>query len=193
MLRLGRGVTGKHYAAQGNILVGKETVEAIARAYEETDGDLATRLLSAPDAGQEVAGTCGKAVGGVARRAGGWGLRRGQRQGSGSTHGDRPEPIRELLRIRDLHTLYFGETAPDDVIAVDGDVSAEVADVLLRAGYLEGTDAEDEVLFDALSAYIRAENFEEREQRRGYVDRAVLEYLKGQRSPGGLARALPLL
>jgi len=60
VLRLGRGVTGKHYAAQGNILVGKETVEAMARAYEETDGDLATRLLSAPDAGQEVAGTCGE-------------------------------------------------------------------------------------------------------------------------------------
>jgi uncharacterized Ntn-hydrolase superfamily protein len=64
---------------------------------------------------------------------------------------------------------------------VDGDVRAEVADALLRAGYLEGTDAEDEVLFDALSAYIRTENFEEREQRRGYVDQAVLEYLKGQR------------
>jgi hypothetical protein len=58
---------------------------------------------------------------------------------------------------------------------------AEVADVLLRAGYPEGTDAEDEVLFAALSAYIRTENFEEREQRRGYVARAVLEYLKGQR------------
>jgi len=56
VLRLGRGVTGKHYAAQGNILVGKETVEAIARAYEETDGDLATRLLSVLDAGQEVGG-----------------------------------------------------------------------------------------------------------------------------------------
>jgi uncharacterized Ntn-hydrolase superfamily protein len=64
---------------------------------------------------------------------------------------------------------------------VDGDVRAEVADALLRAGYLEGMDAEDEVLFDALSAYIRTENFEEREQRRGYVDQAVLEYLKGQR------------
>jgi hypothetical protein len=31
-------------------------------------------------------------------------------------------------------------------------VRAEVADMLLRAGYLEGTDAEDEVLFDALTA-----------------------------------------
>jgi uncharacterized Ntn-hydrolase superfamily protein len=51
------GVTGEHYAAQGNILVGKETVGAIASAYEETDGDLATRLLGAP--GRERAETRG--------------------------------------------------------------------------------------------------------------------------------------
>ncbi len=45
-------MTGEHYAAQGNILVGGETVEAMARTYEESQGDLATRLLSALDAGQ---------------------------------------------------------------------------------------------------------------------------------------------
>ena len=45
---------------------------------------------------------------------------------------------------------------------------------------LSGQDAEDDDLFDALSAYIRTENFEEREQRRGHLDRAVLEYMKGQ-------------
>ena len=50
------GITGEHYAAQGNILVGKETVEAMARAYEETDGDFAARLLSALDAGQGAGG-----------------------------------------------------------------------------------------------------------------------------------------
>ena len=31
-----------------------------------------------------------------------------------------------------------------------------------------------------LSAYIRTENFEEREQQRGYLDLAVLEYMKSQ-------------
>ena len=37
------------------------------------------------------------------------------------------------------------------------------------------------MLFGALSAYIRTENFEEREQRRGHLDKAVLEHLKGRR------------
>ena len=83
-----------------------------------------------------------------------------------------------MIRIRDLHTLYFGETSPDDVIAVDGDVRAEVADALVRAGYLEGTEVGDDDLFGALSAYIRTENFEEREQRRGHLDQAVLDHMK---------------
>jgi uncharacterized Ntn-hydrolase superfamily protein len=176
------GVTGEYYAAQGNILVGKETVEAMATAYEETDGDLATRLLGALDAGQGAGGDSrGKQSAAllVVREGGGYG---GDNDRVVDLRvDDHPEPIRELIRIRDLHTLYFGKTSPDDVIAVDGDVRAEVSDALLRAGYLEEPDVGDDDLFDALSAYIRTENFEEREQRHGYLDRAVLEYLKGLR------------
>jgi uncharacterized Ntn-hydrolase superfamily protein len=176
------GVTGEHYAAQGNILVGKETIEAMASTYEETDGDLATRLLEALDAGQGAGGDSrGKQSAAllVVREGGGYG---GDNDRVIDLRvDDHPEPIRELTRIRDLHTLYFGETSPDDVILVDGDVRAEVADALLRAGYLAGPDVGNDDLFGALSAYIRTENFEEREQRRGYLDRAVLEHLKKKR------------
>jgi len=176
------GVTGEHYAAQGNILVGKETVEAMASAYEETGGDLATRLLGALDAGQVAGGDSRgeqSAALLVVREGGGYG---GDNDRIVDLRvDDHPEPIGELIRIRDLHTLYFGETSPDDVIAVDGDVRAEVAEALLRAGHLEGPDVGDDDLFDALSAYIRTENFEEREQQRGYLDRAVLDYLNRKR------------
>jgi hypothetical protein len=34
------------------------------------------------------------------------------------------------------------------------------------------------LLLVTLSPYIRTENFEEREQQRGYLDLAVLEYMK---------------
>ena len=175
------GVTGEHYAAQGNILVGKETVEAMASAYEETGGDLATRLLGALDAGQGAGGDSrGKQSAAllVVREGGGYG---GDNDRVVDLRvDDHPDPIRELVRIRDLHTLYFGETRPEDVVGVDGDVRRQVADVLRRKGYIDGLDIEDDDLFDALSAYIRTENFEERGQRRGYLDRAVLEYMKGQ-------------
>jgi uncharacterized Ntn-hydrolase superfamily protein len=176
------GVTGEHYAAQGNILVGGETVEAMARAYEETGGDLASRLLSALDAGQEAGGDSrGKQSAAllVVREGGGYG---GDNDRVVDLRvDDHPDPIRELIRIRDLHALYFGETKPEDVVAVDGDVRMEVAEALRRTGYVEEREVEDDALLDALSAYIRTENFEEREQERGYLDRAVLEYMKGQR------------
>jgi uncharacterized Ntn-hydrolase superfamily protein len=45
------GVAGEHYAAQGNILFGREIVGAMARTFEEITGDLAGRLLAALDAG----------------------------------------------------------------------------------------------------------------------------------------------
>jgi uncharacterized Ntn-hydrolase superfamily protein len=175
------GVTGAYYAAQGNILVGRETVEALASIYEEMQGDLATRLLSALDAGQAAGGDSrGKQSAAllVVREGGGYG---GDNDRVVDLRvDDHPDPIRELVRIRDLHTLYFGETRLEDVVAVDGDVRREVADVLRRSGYVDGLEIEDDALFDALSAYIRTENFEEREQERGYLDRAVLWYMKGQ-------------
>jgi uncharacterized Ntn-hydrolase superfamily protein len=175
------GATGEYYAAQGNILVGGEMVEAMARTYEEAGGDLAARLLSALEAGQAAGGDSrGKQSAAllVVREGGGYG---GDNDRVVDLRvDDHPDPLRELVRIRDLHTLYFGETRPEDVVGVDGDVRREVVDVLRRRGYVQEQDIEDDVLFDALSAYIRTENFEEREQRRGYLDRAVLEYMKGQ-------------
>jgi uncharacterized Ntn-hydrolase superfamily protein len=176
------GVTGENYAAQGNILVGRETVEAMAKTFEATAGDFAGRLLAALDAGQAAGGDSrGKQSAALLVVRDGAGYGGDNDRVVDLRVDDHPEPIRELVRIRDLHTLYFGETRPEDVVAVVGDVRREVADVLRRCGYVHGLDIEDDLLFDALSAYIRTENFEEREQRRGYLDRAVLEYMKGQR------------
>ena len=173
------GVTGDHYAAQGNILVGAETVDAMSRAYEETRGDLAARLLSALDAGQAAGGDSrGKQSAAllVVREGGGYG---GDNDRVVDLRvDDHPDPIRELMRIRDLHTLYFGETRAEDVVAVEGEVREEVVYALRRSGYI-GEEAGDDAVLDALSAYLRTENFEEREQRRGYLDLAVLEYMRG--------------
>ncbi|MDQ3303357.1 MAG: DUF1028 domain-containing protein [Actinomycetota bacterium] len=175
------GVTGEHYAAQGNILIGRETVEAMATDYENSRGDFAARLLAALDAGQAAGGDSrGKQSAAllVVREDGGYG---GDNDRVVDLRvDDHPEPIKELFRIRDLHTLYFGETDLEDVVAVDGDVRKGITDALSRAGYIERNDPGNAALLDGLSAYIRTENFEEREQARGYVDRAVLEYMKGR-------------
>ncbi len=175
------GITGERYAALGNILVGRETVEAMARTFEDVPGDLAGRLLAALDAGQRAGGDSrGKQSAAllVVREGGGYG---GDNDRVVDLRvDDHPEPIRELIRLRGLHALYFGETKPDDVVAVDGEVRRDVAASLQRSGYLD-EGADDETLLDALSAFIRTENFEEREQERGYLDRAVLEFMREKR------------
>jgi uncharacterized Ntn-hydrolase superfamily protein len=161
------GLTGEHYAAQGNILVGRETIEAMARTFEDTTGDFAGRLLAALDAGQQAGGDSrGKQSAAllVVRKGGGYG---GDNDRVVDLRvDDHPEPIKELLRLQGLHTLYFGEKRPEDVVAVDGEVREDVAASLERLGYL-GVDADDEALLDALSTFIRTENFEEREQEQG--------------------------
>lgn len=50
------GKTGKHYAAQGNLLTGPEVVDAMAKAFEESGGLLSARLLVALEAGQAAGG-----------------------------------------------------------------------------------------------------------------------------------------
>lgn len=49
-------VSGEHYTAQGNILAGEDVVKAMGKAYEETDGELADKLMAALFAGQEAGG-----------------------------------------------------------------------------------------------------------------------------------------
>ena len=49
-------VSGKYYSCQGNTLVGREVVFAMARAYEETEGSLADRLMAALVAGDCAGG-----------------------------------------------------------------------------------------------------------------------------------------
>ena len=50
------GRAGDGYAAQGNILVSNETVDALAASFEASDGSLAERLLEALAAAQAAGG-----------------------------------------------------------------------------------------------------------------------------------------
>ena len=50
------GTAGRYYACQGNTLTGREVIAAMARAYEETQGSLADRLVAALIAGDCAGG-----------------------------------------------------------------------------------------------------------------------------------------
>jgi uncharacterized Ntn-hydrolase superfamily protein len=47
---------GENYSVQGNMLVGKETIDAMAEAFEASKGHLSSRLLKALEAGQAAGG-----------------------------------------------------------------------------------------------------------------------------------------
>ena len=50
------GKTGENYTCQGNILTGEEVVNDMAKAFEETKGPLAWRLMAALETGEKAGG-----------------------------------------------------------------------------------------------------------------------------------------
>ncbi|WP_174728825.1 DUF1028 domain-containing protein [Mesobacillus harenae] len=175
------GVTGKNFAAQGNILVDEKTVQAMADTFIETEGSLAERLLSALNAGQEAGGDSRgeqSAALLVVKEKGGYG-------GFNDRYidlrvDDHAEPITELIRVFRLQQLYFAPSKPENVAAVEGSLKEELTANLLRLNYLKAELENDEELYKALTAYIHTENFEEREQETGKIDLEVLEFMRKQ-------------
>jgi uncharacterized Ntn-hydrolase superfamily protein len=96
--------TGKNYACQGNLLAGEAVVNEMARAFEDTPGRLAGKLIAALVAGDKAGGDKrGKqsaAIVVVADKTGG-------RGGANDRYldlrvDDHPEPVAELARLLDL-------------------------------------------------------------------------------------------
>ncbi|WP_226676358.1 DUF1028 domain-containing protein [Rossellomorea aquimaris] len=171
------GQTGKHFAAQGNILVDKNTVKAMAETFESTTGSLADRLLHSLDAGQEAGGDSRgmqSAALLVVKESGGYG-------GFNDRYidlrvDDHASPIKELKRIYQLHQLYFKESDAGRVVLLEGDIHNEVERELTRLGYAKDKQS----LYQNLKDYLHTENFEMREQEENYIDLDVLDYMKKQ-------------
>lgn len=173
------GTTGPGYAAQGNILVSAETVDALARTFEVSAGQpLAERLVACLRAAQAAGGDRRgqqSAALLVVRRDGGYG---------GTSDSvvdlrvdDHPRPIDELERLYALHDLLFGETPENDWLEVDGALGAEIRERLDALGY-----GEDD-LGAALSRWAGSENLEERVRGADRIDPVVLDQLRGPARP----------
>ena len=168
------GRTGEGYAAQGNILVSAETVDAIAETFERSTGPLAERLLDCLDAAQAAGGD-----------------RRGQQSAAllvvekdGGYAGlsdevvdlrvdEHARPLEELRRIYVLHQAIFGRTPPMEWLDVDKELAAELQERLARLGF----DSDLELAF---TAWAGRENLEERVDGVERVDPVVLEELRRQ-------------
>lgn len=174
------GVTGDGFAIQGNILTGPQVVEEMRHAFVGSDpqAPLARRLHAALLAGDRAGGD-----------------RRGRQsaallvvapgQGYGGTSDvvadlrvdDHPDPVVELGRLLDLHSLYFDKPDPATLLALTRELADEVAGRLTALGHrpdLGGLDA-------ALADWAGIENLEER-MVPGHIDPLVLAHLR--RLPG---------
>ena len=162
------GRTGPGYAAQGNILVSGETVDALAETFAAGAGrPLAERLLDCLDAAQAAGGDS-----------------RGQQSASllvvekdGGYAGlsdsvvdlrvdDHERPLTEVRRLYGLHQELFGKTPRRDWIPVDEALGAEIRERLTRLGY------------ERLEDWAGVENLEERVEGEDAVDPVVLEALR---------------
>ena len=159
--------TGEGYAAQGNILVGRETVDALAETFETTTGPLGERLIACLAAAQEAGGD-----------------RRGQQSASllvverdaGYANlsdiavdlrvDDHPRPIEELRRLYELHDLLFGSTPREEWLPLEGELGDEVRSRLAQLGY------------DSLDAWAGVANLEDRVAGNDAIDPVVLAVLR---------------
>jgi uncharacterized Ntn-hydrolase superfamily protein len=167
------GSTGPCFAAQGNILVGEETVSALAATFSATEGrPLAARLLECLAAAQEAGGD-----------------RRGQQSAAllvverdGGYAGlsdvlvdlrvdDHERPVVELARLYSMHSLLFGKT--EEWIDVDDALRGELTERLRALGF-------DGALADALAAWAGTENLEERLDGVERVDTVLLAELRAR-------------
>jgi uncharacterized Ntn-hydrolase superfamily protein len=180
------GVTGPNFAAQGNILVGEDTVRALAETFQQAQGSLAHRLVEALAAGQRAGGDSRgqqSAALLVVRAAGGYG---GFNDRMIDLRVDEhPQPIAELARLLDYYELLFLKPLPEDLLPIDATLATELQQLLTRSGDYTGpvTGIFDDATFQALERYGGRENLEERllhdsnDQR---LDRKVIEYMRAQ-------------
>ncbi len=167
------GRTDTGYAAQGNILVSAETVDALAVSFEASAGKpLAERLIDCLAAAQ--------AAGGDSRGQQSASLLVVERDGGYANLSDavvdlrvddHELPIEELRRIYVLHDEIFGKTPRDKWLDVDEALAGELRDRLGRLGY-------DGNLDDALARWAGKENLEDRVEGAEQIDPVVLEALR---------------
>jgi uncharacterized Ntn-hydrolase superfamily protein len=171
------GRTGDGYAAQGNILVSGQTVDALAVTFESNAHlALAERLIECLAAAQ--------AAGGDSRGQQSASLLVVQKDGGYAKLSDtlvdlriddHERPIVELQRLYALHRELFGVTPIEDWLDVDEVLAAELRERLTRLGY-------DGELEQAFPDWAGTENLEERVEGVGRIDPVVLEALRKQSS-----------
>lgn len=173
---------GNGFACQGNLLVGAETVAAMAASFRSSGGALSDRLLAALAAGDAAGGDRrGRQAAAlyVARANSGYG---GMNDVLVDLRvDDHADPVRELGRILQLQHLYFDSSPPHERIRIEGTVLNELQRMMRRNGYWRGEDGSpwDAAAAKALESFITTENLEGRlDLKARTIDAPALAFLR---------------
>jgi uncharacterized Ntn-hydrolase superfamily protein len=164
----------ENVAAQGNILVGPEVVDAMIAGFEGAPHTLplAHRLLAALLAGDRAGGDSrgrqSAALLVVSAGAGYGGFDDVQVDLRVDDHAD---PVAELERLLEIHDILFGKPDPDTLLPLTGNLAREVSTLLAGVGI---SDASVE---DGLRHWAGIENYEDRLVP-GQIDPIVLAKLR---------------
>jgi uncharacterized Ntn-hydrolase superfamily protein len=135
---------GEHYTVQGNILENRETVDAMADAFEETTGGLPERLIAALYAGNEAGGDSRgeqSAALYVVKPEGGYDG--GNDRWIDVRVDDHESPIEELERVFRVYDVTLLERAePEDVQELSGAAAEGVLEILAAADLYDGSPQE---------------------------------------------------
>ncbi len=173
---------GDGYTCQGNILFGPAVVQAMARTYESTPGDLVDRLLASLAAGQREGGDrrgMQAAALFVVRNAGGYGQRNDR--WIDVRVDDHPSPIEELKRVFRLYDLTMLEREdPVTLRAIDGELAVVLQHDLSVLGYYSGrsTGRWDAASRTAFTKFLNEHNFENKARDDDRVWPSIVGYLR---------------
>ena len=191
-------------AVQGNILTGREVVDAMLETFRSANGPLPDRLLASLLAGDRAGGDArGRQSAAllIVRDGGGYG---------GTTDrwidlrvDDHDDPVPELERLLATWRLLYERSDPTDLLPIDAELGAELRERLTRIGWAPGRDDAiartvrgaltsanrlgeprdagpgwDDTWDGALLTWMGVANLEERTAAAGWIDPQVLDQLR---------------
>jgi uncharacterized Ntn-hydrolase superfamily protein len=175
-------VTGPGFSCQGNILASSEVVEAMAKAYDETRGDLIEKLLQALTAGQTAGGDRRgqqSAALLVVREKGGY-------EGYSDRYVDlrvdeHAAPIEKLKRVFQIYDItMLSREDPKNLLAIDHDIAITIQRDLKKLRIYDGkiTGSFDLATQKALADFVNINNFENKMHEGGRIWKSILNYLE---------------
>lgn len=174
-------IVGRNYCCQGNILASGKVVMEMAKAYENTNGDMVERFFAALEAAQEAGGDKrGRESAAILIVK-----EKGAYDGGTDRYIDirvdeHPTPIKELRKVFDVYNLcILKRDDPKDIVKLEGEALSYVLSILVKEGFYKGDTSKifTQEIREALVKWMHTNNFEVKERDDDFLFGSVYRYI----------------